>query len=192
MIGLVYAGGKSSRFGKDKATYRVPGLPATNVQLAVEKLTPFCQQIVICANEINQAHIVKLVGQVPAVQIICDIPPYDCHGPLSAIIACTNQFSIVQDYLTLAVDYPYITKNSLAVLARTPNSYIATSQHNHYSFWYFMLKCINHILAPFECFCTMRSRYTYEYRDISKRQFASPVSDNNATSLFFNRCCNFF
>ena len=110
MIGLVYAGGKSSRFGKDKATYRVPGLPATNVQLAVEKLTPFCQQIVICANEINQAHIVKLVGQVPAVQIICDIPPYDCHGPLSAIIACTNQFSIVQDYLTLAVDYPYHQK----------------------------------------------------------------------------------
>ena len=117
MIGLVYAGGKSSRFGKDKATYRVPGLPATNVQLAVEKLTPFCQQIVICANEINQAHIVKLVGQVPA--------------------ACTNQFSIVQDYLTLAVDYPYITKNSLAVLARTPNSYIATSQHNHYSLAHF-------------------------------------------------------
>lgn len=137
MIGLVYAGGKSTRFGKDKATYHVPGLPATNIELAVEKLTPLCQQIVICANEINRAHILKLVGQEPAVQIICDIPSYDHHGPLSAIIACTNQFSIVQDYLTLAVDYPYITKNSLAVLARTPNSYIATSQHNHYSLAHF-------------------------------------------------------
>ncbi len=106
MIGLVYAGGKSTRFGKDKATYHVPGLPATNIELAVEKLTPLCQQIVVCANEINRAHILKLVGQEP-------------------------------DYLTLAVDYPYITKNSLAVLARTPNSYIATSQHNHYSLAHF-------------------------------------------------------
>ncbi len=106
MIGLVYAGGKSTRFGKDKATYHVPGLPSTNIELAVEKLTPLCQQIVVCANEINRAHILKLVGQEP-------------------------------DYLTLAVDYPYITKNSLAVLARTPNSYIATSQHNHYSLAHF-------------------------------------------------------
>lgn len=73
MIGLVYAGGKSTRFGKDKATYHVPGLPATNIELAVEKLTPFCQQIVVCANEINRAHILKLVGQEPTVQIICDI-----------------------------------------------------------------------------------------------------------------------
>ncbi|UFK67097.1 NTP transferase domain-containing protein [Limosilactobacillus reuteri] len=137
MIGLVYAGGKSTRFGKDKATYHVPGLPATNIELAVEKLTPFCQQIVVCANEINRAHILKLVGQEPAVQIICDISPYDHHGPLSAIIACTSQFSVVQDYLTLAVDYPYITKDVLAVLARTSNSYIATSQHNHYSLAHF-------------------------------------------------------
>ena len=137
MIWLVYAGGKSTRFGKDKATYHVPGLPATNIELAVEKLTPFCQQIVVCANEINRAHILKLVGQEPAVQIICDIPPYDHHGPLSAIIACTSHFSTLQDYLTLAVDYPYLTKDSLAVLARTSNSYIATSQHNHYSLAHF-------------------------------------------------------
>ncbi|MQB61791.1 molybdopterin-guanine dinucleotide biosynthesis protein MobA [Limosilactobacillus reuteri] len=137
MIGLVYAGGKSTRFGKDKATYHVPGLPATNIELAVEKLTPFCQQIVVCANEINRAHILKLVGQEPAVQIICDISPYDHHGPLSAIIACTSQFSVVQDYLTLAVDYPYITKDVLAILARTSNSYIVTSQHSHYSLAHF-------------------------------------------------------
>lgn len=139
MIGLIYAGGKSIRFGKDKATYHIPGLPATNIELAVEKLAPLCQQIVVCANEINRAHILKLVGQVPAVQVVCDIPPYDHHGPLSAIIACTSYFSTFQDYLTLAVDYPYITKNSLAILAHTPNAYIMTNKHHHYSLAHFSI-----------------------------------------------------
>ena len=47
MIGIVYAGGNSKRFGQDKATYQVLGLPASNVQLAVTKLKLFCSQVQI-------------------------------------------------------------------------------------------------------------------------------------------------
>lgn len=150
MIGLVYAGGMSVRFGEDKATYQVPGLPATNIQLAVKKLSPLCQQVIVCANEHNQAKIKTLVGSDPSVIVICDLPSFHQHGPLSAIIACTARFKGTQDYLAMAVDYPYIQETTLSTLEQNPNSYIRTDNHDHYSLAHFstsndqVIKWVNH------------------------------------------------
>ncbi|MBC8744691.1 NTP transferase domain-containing protein [Lactobacillus sp. Marseille-P7033] len=139
MIGLVYAGGNSKRFGQDKATYQVLGLPASNVQLAVTKLKLFCSQVLVCANSHNESQIKQLVGNDALVKVICDVHPFDHHGPLSAIFAATAQFSNSQDYLSVAVDYPYIKRTTLDCLAHAPQSYIATSKHNHYSLAHFRI-----------------------------------------------------
>lgn len=139
MIGLIYAGGKSTRFGRDKATYQLSGLAAPNVQLAVNKLLPLCQQVIICANLHNQQAIHQLVGSHPRLRLVCDHAPFNDHGPLSALVAGTADIKGRQAYLTLAVDYPYLSEQTLTQLARHPDTYLATVNHDHYTLAHFQV-----------------------------------------------------
>ncbi|MBB1078890.1 molybdenum cofactor guanylyltransferase [Limosilactobacillus sp. STM2_1] len=138
MIGLIFAGGKSSRFGCDKATFRCANLPLSNIQLATKKLLLFCDEIIICANEDNKVPIKRLITNYPRTNIVTDIALFDHHGPLSAIVAGTKlHSSTTQEYITLAVDYPYIKTNTIKRLVQVPNSFLATENHDHYSLAHF-------------------------------------------------------
>lgn len=137
MLGLIFAGGRSRRFGRDKATFQCPGLPASNIELAVQKLIPFCTQIVVCANEKNQETICRLLDKYNAVHVITDIPPFDHHGPLSALVAATTNFPQEQEFIAIAVDYPYLGMRTIRRLAAHPMTFLATDEHAHYSLAHF-------------------------------------------------------
>lgn len=137
MIGIILAGGQSKRFGTDKATYHLPGYDASNVQLAVTKLLPYCNQVVVSANVKNQSVIRRQLRDHPAVKLVCDVPPYDQHGPLSGLVAVTSWHPEPTDYLLLAVDYPDLQTKSIAQLAAHPAAFVADDQHLHFTLAHF-------------------------------------------------------
>lgn len=139
MIGIIYAGGQSKRFGQDKALFKVPKLATPNVQIAAENLQAICAKVIVCANEKNQVQIKQRLLSMNNIQVITDLPAFSQHGPLSAIVACTAQFKGTHDFITLAADYPYITSKTLQRLAQKPFSYISTSNHDHYTLAHFSI-----------------------------------------------------
>lgn len=137
MIGIVLAGGQSRRFGTDKATYQLTSLDASNVQLAVSKLLPFCEQVAVSVSHKNQQAIGQQLRAFPRTILIEDHPPFDHHGPLSGLVAVTQHFPGVHDYLMVAVDYPFLRPETVQALADHPQSVIATDDHLHYSLAHF-------------------------------------------------------
>lgn len=137
MIGIVLAGGRSRRFGRDKATYTVPGQEQSNVQLAVSKLAPYCSTVVVSANENNRQAIARQLADLPTVRLVNDQSPYDHHGPMSAIAAVTAVYPGTNDYLLMAVDYPYLTANTIKRLATVPGSVAVTNDNTHYTLAHF-------------------------------------------------------
>lgn len=81
LTGAVLAGGKSSRFGTNKALYINDG--KSLLQQSLEILRPLCDQLYISANN-NNAVAYREMGA----DIICDLHP-DC-GPLGGIEAIVN------------------------------------------------------------------------------------------------------
>jgi molybdopterin-guanine dinucleotide biosynthesis protein A len=137
MIGIVLAGGQSRRFGTDKATYHLASLDASNVQLAVSKLLPFCEQVAVSVSQKNQQAISQQLQTFPRTILVEDQPPFNHHGPLSGLVAVTQHFSGAHDYLMVAVDYPFLRPETVQVLADHPQTVIATDGHLHYSLAHF-------------------------------------------------------
>lgn len=137
MIGLVLAGGKSRRFGTDKALYCFADQTVNNAQLAVDKLTTLCERVLISANSYNVTALKKQFANNHNVQVIMDQPPFEQHGPLSGIYAAACQFKHPQDYLLLAVDYPLISVGVLQTLANHGNCYATTPNAAHYTLAHF-------------------------------------------------------
>lgn len=133
MIGLVLAGGKSVRFGRDKATFTLPGMTKSNVQLAIMRLRPFCEQVVVCVNETNDQLVAKQVRGQSSTIIVHDQPPFAYHGPLSAVYTATKILPSESQFLMTAVDYPFVSKDTISRLARHPNSVAATTDSYHYT-----------------------------------------------------------
>lgn len=137
MIGIVLAGGQSKRFGTDKATYQLGSLNASNVQLAVSKLLPFCEQVVVSVNQKNQQAICKQLRAFPRTILVGDLPPFDQHGPLSGLLAVTKHLPGRHDYLMVAVDYSFLRSETIQALARHQQTVITTGDHLHYSLAHF-------------------------------------------------------
>lgn len=137
MIGIVLAGGQSKRFGTDKATYSLPGSSQSNVQLAVKKLLPLCEKVIVSVNANNQSRIEKQLTSYFRVTLVTDCPPYDQHGPLSGLLAACKCNPTWNDYLVLAVDYPYLKIKTLRSLASHPNTFVAADNHFHFSLAHF-------------------------------------------------------
>ena len=103
LTGAVLAGGKSSRFGTNKALYVNDG--KSLLQQSLEILQSLCDQLCISANSSN-AVAYKDMGA----DIICDLHP-DC-GPLGGIEAIVNACHTEQ-LLILTCDMPLITADIL-------------------------------------------------------------------------------
>ncbi|HWK40749.1 MAG TPA: molybdenum cofactor guanylyltransferase [Croceibacterium sp.] len=108
ILGVVLAGGKSSRFGSDKALAELGG--HTLLARAFDTLTGFCEMVVIAGRERGPGH-----------RCIPDWPGPDA-GPLGGIAAGLNvaldeQFDSV---LTCGVDSVGLPENLLELLSPAP------------------------------------------------------------------------
>lgn len=103
MIGLVLAGGKSSRFGSDKAFYIMDGKALWKRQY--ELLSEICEECVISCNE-------EQASKLERENLLIDKEQFE--GPLHPILECFKNHK--QDILVLACDLPFIEASDLKKL----------------------------------------------------------------------------
>jgi molybdopterin-guanine dinucleotide biosynthesis protein A len=105
ITGIILAGGKSSRFGEDKALYRYNGKPM--VEYAIDVLGTICENILLITNkpdEYSKFNDIKLVHD-----------KYLGCGPLGGIHAGLLE-SKNEDNLIVSCDMPEINSGLLSVL----------------------------------------------------------------------------
>lgn len=97
-IGIVLAGGKSNRFGSDKALAVFDELQL--IEYSIRVLQPLCEQIVISANSNNYKHL--------GYNVVKD--NYIDAGPLAGLEACMKSFPS-ENYLVASCDIPLINSS---------------------------------------------------------------------------------
>lgn len=110
ILGAVLAGGKSSRFGSDKALALLDGEPL--IELAARALARSCEAVVVVGRE---------AAPVPGVALLPDWPQPDL-GPLGGLAAalrhaCREGYEAV---LTCAVDAAVLPDDLLEILQPAP------------------------------------------------------------------------
>ncbi len=103
IMGVVMAGGKSSRMGTDKGLIVHNSQPLVLHQLKV--LKPFCEKRIISANSSDYAQF--------GVDVVADVVPN--IGPMGGIYSVLKSLE-TQWLLVLACDLPYISANAVAFL----------------------------------------------------------------------------
>ncbi len=103
ILGLVLAGGRSSRMGRDKSLIEYHGKP--QVDYLAELLASFCNQVFISC---------KQTEQMPAgLNYLFDQFPMD--SPLNGVLSAFN-FNSNAAWLTVPVDMPLIDSKTIAFL----------------------------------------------------------------------------
>lgn len=96
VTGIILAGGKSSRFGSDKALFEYNGKKL--IQYAIATLQPLCGQILLSTNE-------------PGKYAFTGLPAVADHfpgcGPVAGIHACLEQ-SRTEHHLVIGCDLPWL------------------------------------------------------------------------------------
>lgn len=133
-VGILLAGGRSSRFGEPKALFLDEATGKTWVELTASKLMPLCERVFISANREIYPNLVEIFRNETAIQIIPDQEEFSDFGPLGGLYAVMVQ---AQDYqkahfLILPVDMPFLTFAEIRRLADYPNHFAKTKQANHY------------------------------------------------------------
>lgn len=133
-VGIVLAGGRSSRFGEPKAFFQDEATGKTWVELTVSKLMPLCEMVFVSANHENYSKLVTLFDAEPAIQIVPDQAVFSDFGPLGGIYAVMKAAANYQkaNFLVLPVDMPFLTPKEIGQLADYPNHFAKTEQANHY------------------------------------------------------------
>ncbi len=107
LFGLVLAGGKSTRMGKDKAAIVYADKP--QYQRAFELLEKFCGRVFI-SSRADQG--VSAFGTYPQIH---DRPEFQGKGPLGGILSAMHAYPDVS-WLVLACDLPFVTSDTLNYL----------------------------------------------------------------------------
>lgn len=109
--GIILAGGKSSRFGSDKALFEYQGKKL--IEYAIEALRPICGQILISTNqpELYAGFNLKTVPDI-----------YSGCGPVAGIHACLLQ-STTTDNLITGCDMPWINTSLFRFLLSHSEAY---------------------------------------------------------------------
>ncbi|MBF0384583.1 MAG: NTP transferase domain-containing protein [Candidatus Omnitrophica bacterium] len=145
ILGLVLAGGKSSRMGKDKALLKYKG--EIQLKRSFDLLSRFCEKVFVSVNH-RQAKL-SFYDKFP---IIPDA--YKNIGPLGGIMSAFKEYPKA-NWLILACDLPFVkdkTINNL-LIKRDPNK-SATCYKSAYDLLPEPLCAIyeNNILAHLKCF----------------------------------------
>ena len=124
-IGILLAGGKSSRFEHgDKAFFIDPNTQKSWLELTHEKLMPLTEKTYILASPSNYFEVKK---QFPQAFVLTDHLDFAGEGPLSGLYTVSKlltKSSVKTDYLILAVDYPELTEEHLLQLLQKENCYV--------------------------------------------------------------------
>ncbi|WP_099223153.1 molybdenum cofactor guanylyltransferase [Listeria costaricensis] len=131
-VGILLAGGRSVRFGEDKAFYRSSAEAPTWVEKTAAVLLPLCNRVVISANHEQLTRMKQLFANESRIQVVEDLPGLTDYGPIGGLYAAITQIGTAASFLILAVDYPFMTTKILAQLAATPNCYATTPSQSHY------------------------------------------------------------
>jgi molybdopterin-guanine dinucleotide biosynthesis protein A len=113
ITGAVLAGGRSLRFGKNKALHQYEGKRL--LEWAIESLRPFCDPIMIVANEIGPY-------MDMGVMLAMDIIPH--QGPLGGIYTALL-FSPVEWVLVKATDMPFLVPEMASLLIEAKDGFDA-------------------------------------------------------------------
>lgn len=111
VTGIILAGGKSSRFGTNKAMFHYKGKPM--VELAIEVLRPICSDLLISTNQPDHYSFTRLM---------CVPDTYPDCGPLGGIHACLLQSDNIHN-LIIACDLPELEPRLYQVLLQHRSGY---------------------------------------------------------------------
>lgn len=108
LYGLVLAGGKSSRMGKEKAAIKYHGKP--QIEFAADTLGLFCSKVFISTRR-DQAHndLYRKFHQIH------DEPSCEGQGPLAGIISAMHAHPM-SAWVVLACDLPFVNETDIRFL----------------------------------------------------------------------------
>ena len=187
ITGIILAGGKSLRFGRNKALEKIAGM--TLVERVITRLTPITARIVLVTDRDNGR-----LSEIKSTEAVTDI--YPARGPLGGIYTGLSASNTAANFV-VACDMPFLNTVLLsymvgistgfeAVIPRWPNNQIEPL-HGIYS-----LSCIpvmkkrleNNQLSISECLKEMRVRY-FDQVEFSKfdPDFLSFFNINNQADI---------
>lgn len=108
MIGVVLAGGKSTRFGEDKSLYELNGKPMYEHVIEKMKNVQAIDEIVINTND-------KLKRSFKDFKVLVDDEDYKDMGPLSGLYRVASEYPD-DAFLIISCDTPYVESEWLNIL----------------------------------------------------------------------------
>jgi len=126
--GIILCGGRSRRFGKDKALLTIDGVPM--VRRMAGRISPVVDEIIIAARDSAQCESLAAISAVPdGAEVVCD--SVIGYGPVAGIFAGLNA-SKSEYSICLACDLPYVNPEVIDALfgcAEANNSDVAIPKH---------------------------------------------------------------
>ena len=126
--GIILCGGRSRRFGKDKALLTIDGVPM--VRRMAGRISQVVDEIVIAARDSAQCESLAAISAVPdGAEVVCD--SVIGYGPVAGIFAGLNT-SKSEYSVCLACDLPYVNPEVIDALfgcAEANNSDVAIPKH---------------------------------------------------------------
>lgn len=118
VTGIILAGGKSSRFGSNKALFEYQGKKL--VEYSIETLLPLCGQLLLSTNEPEKFTFTGL-------PTVADLFPGS--GPVAGIHACIEQ-SKTEHHLVIGCDLPWLdTRLFEFILQNSPGHQVVMPTH---------------------------------------------------------------
>jgi len=192
VTGIILAGGKSLRFGRNKATEKIAGM--TLVERVIKQLSSITHEMILVTNESRSQF-----AEFDFLDVVSDI--YPAKGPLGGIYTGLSTSRTAAN-IVVACDMPFLNTALLshmveispgfdAVIPRWPNNQIEPL-HGIYS-----VSCVpvmkkrleNNQLSISECLKEMRVRY-FDQTEFSKFDpgFRSFFNINNQADIeLFNK-----
>ncbi|MEI5907088.1 molybdenum cofactor guanylyltransferase [Bacillus spongiae] len=106
IIGVVMAGGKSTRFGSDKAFALYQGTPL--YEYSIKTLTEVVNKTVMVTND----NLLQTYRDKTDLEIKSDLPPFQNCGPLGGLYTALTSWQ-ADWYLVLPIDVPLMNKRML-------------------------------------------------------------------------------
>ncbi|TVQ83597.1 MAG: molybdenum cofactor guanylyltransferase [Bacteroidetes bacterium] len=122
VTGIILAGGKSSRFGSDKALFEYQGKKL--VEYSIEALKPLCNELLISTNQPEKYDFTRF-------KTVTDM--YSNSGPVGGIHACLKASSNEHN-LVIGCDMPFLKHGLfLHLLKKAAKHQVVIPMHNGFS-----------------------------------------------------------